>query len=145
VRAARIGLPAGIALAEDYAAEGPELEADPELLKQAILNLIKNAAEAVADTGTITLRTRVVVGRRPSVVIEVLDDGPGIPAEHLDRIASPFFTTKARGTGLGLAIAAGIAEAHGGALRLENADPHGVRANLSLPRWRATEGGGGHG
>ena len=140
-RAARIGLPPGIALAEDYAPEEPELEADPELLKQAVLNLIKNAAEAVAETGTITLRTRVVVGRRPSVVIEVLDDGPGIPAEQLDRIASPFFTTKARGTGLGLAIAAGIAEAHGGALKLENTDPHGARASLMLPRRRAAEGG----
>lgn len=85
-------------------------QVDAEQLGPVIFGLIVNASEA-------TPGGRVEVRAGPGPVIEVADDGPGVPAEDAARIFEPFFTTKAKGTGLGLAMAARIVEAHGGALR----------------------------
>ncbi len=114
----------------------PTTWADSFQLQQVILNLITNAEHAlVGMTGPkrITLATRFVDGRLEA---SVSDNGPGIPAEQLDQLFNPFFTTKAvgEGTGLGLSISDGIARQHGGEIRVESRMGAGARFTLSLPR-----------
>ncbi len=104
-------------------------------LGQVVLNLLVNGSQAVAEhgeEGEIRLRTYVEDDR---AVIEVTDDGPGIPPEHLDQIFTPFFTTKGvgGGTGLGLAICHAIVESLGGAISAENAPVGGARFRVELP------------
>lgn len=72
-----------------------------------------NAVEAVTEGGRVALRVRAEAG---CLVVEVADDGPGVPEAVADQLFEPFFTTKATGTGLGLAMTARIAEAHGGSV-----------------------------
>jgi PAS domain S-box-containing protein len=110
--------------------------ANREELQQVIVNLVLNAEQALASGpggGQIVLRTRSD-GRMQ--VLEVQDDGPGVPAEMRGRIFEPFFTTKkvGEGTGLGLSIAHGIATAHGGALELVPTE-RGACFRFSLPRY----------
>lgn len=119
----------------------PAVRADPDLMLQALLNLVQNAAQAIAAAGTrghILLRTRLapIAGdgvRRSGVSFEVTDDGPGIPPELQHRIFDPFFTTKASGTGLGLALTARIAEAHGGRVDFESHPSRGTTFAILLP------------
>jgi len=87
--------------------------ADPNLLAQVLLDLLINAAEAIASGGRIAVR---VATDAATLRIEVADDGPGVAASLRAQLFEPFVTTKARGTGLGLAMALRIAEAHGGTL-----------------------------
>lgn len=99
--------------------------ADPSQLKQAIINLVRNAMEAVSKGGTIQLRAlsgerRMNGVLRSVTIIQVEDDGPGIAPETRARLFDPFFTTKSGGTGLGLSIVARIIEKHGGALEVES-------------------------
>jgi signal transduction histidine kinase len=119
----------------------PELliRADSGHLKQVIINLVRNAAEAIDDAGTITLRTRAaraLLGERETdaVILEVADDGKGIPPEVEKRLFDPFFSTKETGTGLGLAIAARIVEKHGGMLQYQTRPGHGTTFGVVLPR-----------
>ena len=91
-----------------------ELRGDPDLLCQVIFGLVVNAADAVGADGHIALRS----AGGDAFVVEVADDGPGVPADARDRLFEPFFSTKETGTGLGLATAARVIEAHGGALEL---------------------------
>ena len=113
-----------------------ELAVDPDLISQLLLGLLTNAAQAVPPGGRVELRARVEPG---AVVLDVADDGPGVPEEDRARVFEPFFTTKASGTGLGLAMAERIARAHGGTLRVvpgAGAGPQGRGAcfELVLPR-----------
>jgi two-component system, NtrC family, sensor histidine kinase PilS len=111
------------------------LDADPGKLRQVLWNLLRNAAEAVTAPGgggggTIEVR----VGRDGDrAVIEVADDGPGIPADVLPRIFDPFFSTKRKGTGLGLATCYSIVDEHGGSIEAEPRAPHGTRFVVRLP------------
>lgn len=109
--------------------EGPSLnlEVDPGQLEQALINLVKNAVEAV-DGGGVRLSWR---RERDSVVIDVDDDGPGLPDS--DNLFVPFFTTKPSGNGIGLLLCRRIVEAHGGVLSLDNRPEGGCRARLRLP------------
>jgi two-component system sensor histidine kinase HydH len=91
----------------------PGLRADPDLLSQVLLDLVLNAIESVAPGGRVAVRADAVDGR---LVVEVADDGPGVPPGERESIFEPFVTTKSRGTGLGLPMALRIAEAHGGSL-----------------------------
>jgi signal transduction histidine kinase len=95
------------------------------------INLAINALEAMGDRGTLTVRWRPAEGER--VVVEFIDDGPGIPADDLRRVGEPFFTTKRGGTGLGLAIAQRIVERHGGTLEIESPPGRGTCARVALP------------
>jgi signal transduction histidine kinase len=107
-----------------------ELRTDPDLLKQALLNLIRNAVEAAPDGGTVRLSAERTIGG--DVAISVEDDGPGIPEAVRAKLFSPFVTSKASGAGLGLAISKKVAESLGGSLRLSAVEPHGTKAELTL-------------
>ena len=113
-------------------AEAPPLRlpADPDQVEQALINLVKNAADA-----TLPARAGVRVRWRRELdhaIVEIVDDGPGIGAT--ENLFIPFYTTKPGGSGIGLVLARQIAEAHGGSLTLENrADTHGCVAQLRLP------------
>jgi PAS domain S-box-containing protein len=104
--------------------------ADAELMRAALLNLLLNAVQAVGERGTIHVRTRI---GPDNAVVEIRDNGPGIPAALRERVLEPFFTTKARGGGLGLPIAKRSAELHGGSLTLTCPEGGGTLATLTLP------------
>ncbi|HEY6097812.1 MAG TPA: ATP-binding protein [Anaeromyxobacter sp.] len=102
----------------------------PEKLRQVLVNLVRNAAEAAGPGG----RVEVAVGEWDgSAEVAVQDSGGGIPAERRPRLFEPFFTTKPRGTGLGLAVSRAIARAHGGELAAEAPPGGGARFALRLP------------
>ena len=121
---------AGVKLTLSLSPELPRVMADVAQLRQLLLNLVRNAREAMSGGGALTVATR---GGEGNIVIEVRDTGHGIPAERLKRIFDPFFTTKERGTGLGLAMAQEIAQEHGGQLTCESAPGAGTRFALRLP------------
>lgn len=108
----------------------PEIECDPEQLKQVLLNLLINAIQANDGAGQVRI-TAAAGDQRVSIAIR--DQGCGIPAEQRDRIFDPFFTTKENGTGLGLAIASKIVEQHGGLLAADDNPDHGMTLRLELP------------
>jgi len=112
-------------------AELPLINSYSGRLGQVILNLLVNAAQSIADRGTITLRTGEHGDR---VWLEIVDDGCGITPENLERIFDPFFTTKAcGGTGLGLHLAGQIVEAHDGTLKATSEVGRGTTFRLTLP------------
>ncbi len=120
--------------------DGPELHVsmDTALIKQVLINLVRNAAEAIEDQGSVTLRVRAsqarLRGKSTGVaILEVSDTGKGIPPEVEKRLFDPFFTTKEAGTGLGLSIAARIVEKHGGALEYQTQPGHGTKFGIVLP------------
>jgi signal transduction histidine kinase len=110
-----------IEVTSDGVAHVPELEADPDLLAQLVLDLVVNAAEAAGEGGRVALRAEAPGAE---LVLEVADSGPGVPVSAAEQIFEPFFTTKPRGTGLGLAMVARIAQAHAGTV--EVAEGHGA-------------------
>jgi signal transduction histidine kinase len=118
---------------------GLSIRADSGHLKQVLINLVGNAADAIDGNGTITLSARtarVQLGGRETdaVVLEVSDTGKGIPPEIEKRLFDPFFSTKETGTGLGLPIAARIVERHGGRLEYQTQLGHGTTFSVVLPR-----------
>jgi two-component system NtrC family sensor kinase len=118
---------AGVALSIEVDEVG-EVPADGNQLRRALLNVVRNASEAGARTIAVQLRRA-----GGEVLIEVIDDGPGMDDETAERALDPFFSTKATGTGLGLAITRQILEDHGGAVRLEPDGGDGTRVTLALP------------
>jgi signal transduction histidine kinase len=104
---------------------------DPDQIKQVLINLVKNAVEAMPQGGGITLRTR---GDTRCIFIEVADTGPGIPQEHLNEIFNAFFTTKEKGTGLGLAVSLKILNDHNGELLVSSREGEGSVFSIRLPR-----------
>jgi signal transduction histidine kinase len=104
---------------------------DEAQVRQALVNLVRNAREAMEDGGRLTV---ALSSTDRSAVLDVIDEGPGIPEEVRLRIFDPFFTTKATGTGLGLPLTKQIVEAHGGTIACDAAEPHGTRFRLVFPR-----------
>jgi signal transduction histidine kinase len=118
--------------------DSTRLLADPQQMKQVLINLIQNAADSIERDGTITLRARPdksLLSRNSSeaVVIEVEDTGPGIPPAVQRRLFDPFFSTKEGGTGLGLSIAAQIVNNHGGKLKFQTEPSAGTTFAIVLP------------
>jgi signal transduction histidine kinase len=113
------------------------IRADPQQIKQVMINLIQNAADSIERDGDITLRVRQERApnrqREGLAALEVSDTGKGIPPELEKRLFDPFFTTKAGGTGLGLSIAARIVEKHGGLIRCANRSGEGATFSVVLP------------
>jgi signal transduction histidine kinase len=112
----------------------PPMAIDRSLLRQAILNLVKNGQEALSQGGTLTISTMC---SGDTVEITVSDTGPGITPEVGRRLFEPFFTTKPQGTGLGLSITRQIVEEHGGQLRWSSTPGAGATFTLVLPVKRA--------
>jgi signal transduction histidine kinase len=111
--------------------------ADAYAVEQILRNLIENAmVVSPAGTPVLVAISSTWQGERPSVQVDVIDEGPGISLENMDRIFEPFFSTRTRGTGLGLPIARRLAEAHGGSLELRSGIS-GTTAVLILP-WVST-------
>ena len=106
----------------------PPVPVDPDAIHQVILNLLGNAVEAVEPGGRVEVRTRYEP-ETDQIVLEVADDGPGVPIDRRERIFEPFYSTKGqRGTGLGLAVAKKLVLQHGGSLELLNDDHLGGAA-----------------
>ena len=115
----------------------PQLRADKHQLTQVLTNLIVNAYEALDGTGHVTVtasesRLQDGAGGRDAILVEVADDGPGIPADVREKVFEVFFTTKAKGSGLGLAIVRRIVDAHDGRLDLQTSS-EGTRVRVTLP------------
>ena len=111
----------GLKITKDYDPSLPELQADPDLLVQAVLNIVRNAVQALGGQGEITLRTRVrrqfnIGTRRHRLVacVQVIDNGPGIDEDLREKIFYPMITTRSDGTGLGLSIAQSLINRHRG-------------------------------
>jgi len=126
-------------LAADHIAVITEIEgaasvwADSAQLDQLLSHLIENARQAIASAerfGALAVRVSPIVA---GVRIEVVDDGPGVAAEHLPRIFNPFFTTREDARGLGLSVAHGIVREHGGRIWAENRPEGGARVVVELP------------
>lgn len=130
---------AGIAFEREYADGVPDVMADTGRLKQAFINIIVNAVQAMPDGGTLTVKTserrkKTNGSVRPGMVnIEFQDTGCGIPAESMWRLFDPFFTTKEEGTGMGLPIVDSIIRLHGGKIKVESQKGQGTRITLGLP------------
>jgi signal transduction histidine kinase len=126
----------GVAL--EIAGEFADVRADERMLRQALLNLLRNAAEAIPDGAA---ERRVAArgsrardaGGREWAVVEIADTGTGIPEEDLQRIFIPFFTTKSKGHGVGLALAHRVVTDHGGTLSAANAEGGGAVFTVKLP------------
>ncbi|MCL4501599.1 MAG: PAS domain S-box protein [Deltaproteobacteria bacterium] len=108
----------------------PELNFDAKQILQVLINLFKNALEAMPRGGEITLTTRV---RGDCAEVVVADTGEGMPPEVAANIFQPYFTTKAKGTGLGLAISQNIIQEHGGSLTVESTPGRGTAFTIRLP------------
>jgi signal transduction histidine kinase len=101
-------------------------------MRGVLMNLTMNAVQAMARGGAMTIRTR---SSKATVFIDVEDTGPGIPADKLNRIWDPFYTTKppGQGTGLGLSISQTVVQQHGGSIQVRNVEPHGARFTVTIP------------
>ncbi|GAB6124677.1 two-component system sensor histidine kinase NtrB [Humidesulfovibrio idahonensis] len=107
----------------------PLIKADPELIKQCLINLVKNALEAMPEGGILAVRTGM---NQTQVILEVEDTGQGIAPEIRDKVFSPFFSTKGKGSGLGLAMIKKIMDDLGGAVDLASVPGEGTRVTLRL-------------
>lgn len=123
----RAEAPAAVRLDTEYDPSIPELRADRDQLVQALLNLGRNALQALGDDGRVTLRTRTLrqytvrnVRHRLVAVVEVCDDGPGVPPELLETLFQPMVSGRAEGSGLGLTIAQSLVGRHGGLIECES-------------------------
>jgi len=114
--------------------ELPPVPVDARLIRQAVINLVDNAAQAMPRGGTITLRVEPdEIDRAKAARIDVTDTGPGIAPDVEHRIFEPFFTTRATGTGLGLAVVKRIVDGHRGRLRVNSVEGRGATFSLWLP------------
>lgn len=127
----------GLTLKVDVDRSVPMMEIDRGLLRQAVLNLVKNGLETLSSGGELTIGSRF---DGDAVEISVSDTGGGIPEEVGPRLFEQFFTTKPQGTGLGLSITRQIAEEHGGEIRWENRAPLGATFTIRLPVKREKHG-----
>jgi PAS domain S-box-containing protein len=129
----------GLSVEVDIADDLPPILADRSQLQQVLINLTVNSAQAIRDSGrpgSIRLEARASSDASgPTVRITIIDDGPGVPTEILDRLFLPFVTTKApgAGTGLGLSVSFGIIAGHGGTLRYEPGPDRGASFAIELP------------
>jgi two-component system nitrogen regulation sensor histidine kinase GlnL len=135
----RGGVDVGVRLNESL----PPIQGDPHQLRQLFTNLLTNAFEAMGGTGQVAISAQQLAAEEepaggelhavPMIQVEVADSGPGVPADVMDRIFSPFFTTKPQGSGLGLAIVRKIVDAHDGRIDVSAGVKGGTRFRVTLP------------
>jgi signal transduction histidine kinase len=122
---------AHIRIVRDFAKELPAVQADPNLIRQALLNLLVNAQQVLPSGGEIRVRT---VDDGPFVKLSVSDNGPGIPSEHREKIFNLYFSTKPGGTGLGLPMVKKIVEEHRGVIEVDTELKKGTTFTLCLKK-----------
>jgi signal transduction histidine kinase len=122
----------GVSLARDVAAGVPDIEADPGILRQALLNLAKNAVQAMPDGGRLTMSAAPTKDGR--VEIRVADTGVGIPPENLAKIFDLYFTTKQTGTGIGLSLVYRTIQLHNGDIDVESTPGVGTTFVIKMPK-----------
>ena len=131
-----------VSIVLDHTAGLPDVRGDRMLLREALLNVVSNAAEACASSsGEVVVRVRSIAGpaasAAPIVEIVVADTGPGIPRAHLGRLFVPGFTTKETGSGVGLAIAERVVSAHHGRITVDSEEGRGTTITITLPTDKA--------
>ena len=129
---------AGVAIEIEHDQPMREALVDPLQIQQVFFNVMLNGIQATPPGARVRVRRHQT---NDGIIVEVTDDGPGIPAEHLSRIFDPFFTTKEKGTGLGLAISARIVAAHGGDISAQRGADRGTCVRITLP-WSPPVGEG---
>ncbi|HEY5950997.1 MAG TPA: ATP-binding protein, partial [Kofleriaceae bacterium] len=127
-----------VPIALEHVAALPDVRGDRMLLREALLNVVSNAAEACAtSSGDVVVRVRSIAGpgasAAPIVEIVIADTGPGIPRAHLGRLFVPGFTTKETGSGVGLAIAERVVSAHHGRITVDSEEGRGTTITITLP------------
>ena len=120
----------GLSIEQQLGANLPSIQIDPGQIKQALVNLVKNAIQAMTKGGRLLLRTSQA---SEGIVVSVSDTGGGIPEEKINRIFEPFYTTKKKGSGLGLMIVQRIVREHGGQIELESRVNQGTTFRIWLP------------
>jgi two-component system sporulation sensor kinase A len=122
-----------IDIISDIRLKDPLIEAEADQIKQVLINLIKNAIEAMPDGGIVTIEAEWNYSC-DYVVIRIVDEGVGIPKDQISRLGEPFFSTKEKGTGLGLMICQRIIKNHKGSLEIESEVNKGTTFTIRLPR-----------
>ncbi len=125
-----------IAVHTEYG-DAVEIQADPDMLRRALVNLVGNAIDAMPNGGTLTVSSACRDDGRYGIVVG--DTGVGIPPEDLGKIFEPYFTTKASGLGLGLILTKKIVDAHGGEILVDSLPGNGTRIEIALPPGAPTE------
>lgn len=132
-------LPEGLTIQRDYDLSLPELHGDKEQLIQVVLNIVRNAAQAMHGKGTITLRTRITRQitlmkklHRLAMMVQIMDNGPGIPGHLRDKIFYPLVSGRADGHGLGLTLAQDFVSQHHGSIEVES-EPGRTCFTVMLP------------
>jgi signal transduction histidine kinase len=122
----------GVTVRAECSPSLPDINADPGMLQQAVLNLALNACQAMPNGGTLKLSCRTAARRR--VEIDVEDTGVGIPPDNLSKIFDLYFTTKDTGTGIGLSMVYRIVQLHDGEVEVESTPGRGTRFRLVFPQ-----------
>ena len=125
------GVPDTVEVIEDFAGQEIAVNGDGEQLRMALKNIVKNAEEAMGDRGTLTVTVRSNADGRAEV--SFADTGVGIPAENLEKVFQPLFSTKAEGIGFGLSIAKMIVDRHGGTIEARSEPGEGATIVIRLP------------
>jgi len=134
------GLRGGLEVELELPEREVEAVVDPVQLRQALVNLMDNAADAVGEAGRVVLSVATSPG---AVTLEIADDGVGFPTDDDAVLVQPFYSTKGRGSGMGLALVHRVVSDHGGTLELRNRAPRGAVARIILPLAAAAGGGAG--
>jgi signal transduction histidine kinase len=132
-----------VSVATEFQNDLPEVHADRTLIQQVILNLVRNAIDAMGSTPASARRLCLAtsVDGHSAILLSVQDTGPGIAGEKPERVFEPFFTTKPTGMGLGLSICRTVVQDHGGSLRLAKSDSSGCVFEVALPIAPPNHGG----
>lgn len=133
----------GVDIVANYSSEPLPILGDPGLLKQACLNIIMNAVQAMSDGGRLTISTSKLNGKTKGssfVEIRFSDTGKGVSSEDMPKIFDPFFTTRKGGTGLGLAIVHNIVKIHDGEISMYSSKEEGTVFTVTLPLWEPANG-----
>jgi signal transduction histidine kinase len=129
----RIAILENIELIKKLDAGLPEINVDPDQIKQVLVNIITNAVQAMPEGGKLLIGARE---KNKFLEVEVTDTGCGIPQESIDKIFDPLFTTKAKGIGLGLAVCKSIIDRHEGNIAVKSKVGEGTTFNIKLPLGR---------